>query len=104
MRVLREYQGTVVRLTEERLAHILEHPEMRGSEGLVEETLLHPQLMIQSVSDEQAKLYYRYYVATRIGDKFLCVVVKVVPNDAFVVTAYFTDKPKKGAVLWSARP
>lgn len=30
MRVLRDYQGLSVRLTDERLAHILEHPEMNG--------------------------------------------------------------------------
>lgn len=29
-------------------------------------------------------------------------VVKVTTGDAFVLTAYVTDKPKKGTVLWSA--
>jgi hypothetical protein len=32
----------------------------------------------------------------------LYVVVKVVPDDAFVLTAYLTDKAKKGTVLWNA--
>jgi hypothetical protein len=32
--------------------------------------------------------------------KYLCVVVKVVSEDAFIVTAYYTDAVKKGAVLW----
>lgn len=32
MKVLRDYQGTPIRLTDERLAHILEHPEMKGME------------------------------------------------------------------------
>ena len=35
-----------------------------------------------------------------VGDKYLCVVVKVQAEDAFVVTAYMTDKVKKGNVLW----
>jgi hypothetical protein len=36
-----------------------------------------------------------------LSDKFVCVVVKVKPGDAFVLTAYLTDKPKKGTVLWN---
>jgi len=30
MRVIHDYQGVSIRLTDERLAHILEHPEMEG--------------------------------------------------------------------------
>jgi hypothetical protein len=29
-----------------------------------------------------------------------CVVVKYEENDAFVITAYLTDKPKAGEDLW----
>lgn len=32
MRILRDYEGREVRLTDERFAHILEHPEMVGLE------------------------------------------------------------------------
>ena len=102
MEVITDYQGVAVRLTDERLAHILDHPEMVGLEAAISETLKHPALVIQSISDETARLYYRFYSATRVGDKFVCVVVKVKPGDAFVLTAYLTDKPKKGTVLWSA--
>jgi hypothetical protein len=35
-----------------------------------------------------------------VGGKHLCVVVKVRQDDAFVVTAYLTDRVKKGTVLW----
>lgn len=49
--------GHGVRLTDERVAHILEHPEMNE----------------------------------------MCVVVKYLEGDAFVVTAYLTDQPKSGA-------
>jgi hypothetical protein len=34
-----------------------------------------------------------------VGGKWLCVVVKYVENDAFVVTAYVIDKPKAGEDL-----
>ena len=35
-----------------------------------------------------------------VGGKHLCVVVKVRQEDAFVVTAYLTDRVKKGILLW----
>ncbi len=100
MRVYIDYQGNRVRLTEERLAHILEHPEMRGMETRIPDTLSTPVQVVESLSDVQARLYYRFYVGTRIGNRYLCVVVKVLETDAFVVTAYLTDKVKKGRQLW----
>src|SRR2546422_484143 len=39
MRILRDFQGLEVRLTDERLAHILEHSEMMGSEAAIKHTL-----------------------------------------------------------------
>jgi len=98
--VIVDHQGLAVRLTDERLAH--DHPEMVRLGAAVSETLKGPSLVIQSISDEVARLYYRFYSGTPVGDKFVCVVVKAKPGDAFVLTAYLTDKPKKGTVLWSA--
>jgi hypothetical protein len=100
MRIYVDYQGSRIRLTEERLAHILEHPEMRGMERRIAETLSAPQRVLSSLSDERARLYYRFYIGTRVGNKYLCVVVKVLETDAFVVTAYLTDKVKRGRQLW----
>ena len=77
MRLLYDIHGFPIRLTEERLAHILEHPEMAELEDAIEETLLQPEQIVESLSDPQAHLYYRFYVSTRVGDKFLCVVVRV---------------------------
>jgi len=37
---------------------------------------------------------------TLLGGKWLCVVVKYSVVEPFVLTAYLTDKPKKGEVLW----
>jgi hypothetical protein len=100
MRILRDYHGSAIRLTDERLAHIQEHPEMVGLATAMEETLLHPIRVVESFSDPQARLYYRYYVGTMVGDKFLCVVVKFGGSDAFVLTAYLTDKMKNGVQVW----
>jgi hypothetical protein len=102
MKILEDYRGRQVRLTDERLRHILKHRELAGMEEAVEQTLHDPELIIQSSSDEGAQLCYRLYAGTLLGDKWLCVVLKYT-NDPFVLTAYLTDKPKGGKELWRKR-
>lgn len=103
MRIFKDHEGRAIRLTDERLAHILEHPEMQGMEDRIAETLLRPERVLESLSDPQARLYYRMYVATRVGDKHLCVVVRMADNDAFVLTAYLMTRPAGGRQLWPKR-
>jgi len=100
VRVFRDYQGLLVRLTDERHRHILQHPEMVGLDEEVEHTLAAPDSVVESVSDSETRLYYRYLRRTLVGSKHLCIVIKVRPGDAFVITAYLTDKVKKGRMLW----
>lgn len=100
MTILTDYQGRAVRLTAERRTHIQEHPEMVGLEQAIADTLRQPTLVIQSLADPAAALHYRFYFGTRVGDKWLCVVVKYSALDTFVLTAYLTDQPKKGTQLW----
>jgi hypothetical protein len=78
----------------------LEHPEMRGMELSLEETVQRPTLIVESSTDAFVHLNYRFYSGTAMGDKWLCVVVKYVEDDAFVLTAYLTDQPKKGNQVW----
>ena len=100
MRILNDHEGRAIRLTDERLAHILEHPEMQGMEGRIEETVRRPEKVFESLSDPQARLYYRLYLGTQVGDKHLCVAVKVADNDAFMLTAYLVRQPAGGKQLW----
>ena len=103
MKVLEDCFGHKVRLTDERLAHILEHPEMAGMAGEIERVLRTPQLVRRSRSDDAVRLYYEFYAQTLVGGKWLCAVVKYAPDDAFIVTAYLTDKPKPGEDLWPTK-
>ena len=98
--MVRDVWGNSVNLTDERKSHLLEHPEMRGQEARLSETLIEPEAVVQSRSDDAIRLFYRYYKRLAIGDKYLCVVVKYIEGNAFIITAYFTDKVKKGEVLW----
>jgi hypothetical protein len=87
-------------LTAKRKSYILEHPEMAGQEQKITETIKHPDVIVQSRSDETVRLFHRYYQGLSIGDKHLCVVVKYTEENIFIITAYFTDKVKRGEVLW----
>jgi hypothetical protein len=97
---LRDTWGNSLNLSDERKSHILEHPEMIGHETKLSETLIEPEAVVQSRSDDDIRLFYRHYKRLIIGDKYLCVVVKYTISNAFIITAYFTDKVKKGEVLW----
>jgi hypothetical protein len=102
MRQLTDFQGRSVRLTDERLAHILGHPEMAGFDTQIDDVLRNPETVVRSRTDPTVNLCYRFYAQTAVGGKWLCVVVKYVLNDAFVLTAYLTDKIKAGEIWFDA--
>jgi hypothetical protein len=97
--MLTDFQGCEIRLSDERWRHIMTHPEMAGLDAALEETLRIPDLVVRSRSDPATALCYRYYLRTLVGGKWLCVVVKY-SVVAFVLTAYLTDNPKKGELIW----
>lgn len=100
MKVIRDCFARSVRLTDERLAHILQHQELAGMEEEISRVLQAPAEVRLSRLDQNVQLFYEYYAKTRVGGKWLCVVVKYLPDDAFVVTAYLTDQLKPGESLW----
>ncbi|MBI5529350.1 MAG: hypothetical protein HY897_23745 [Deltaproteobacteria bacterium] len=67
------------------------------------ETLERPAIVRRSKSDAAVRLFYAFREKTLVGGKWLCVVVKYREDDAFVVTAYLTDRPKEGEELWPTR-
>ena len=46
---------------------------------------------------------FAYYDTTPVTEKYLCVVVKELTDDIFIITAYFTDKIKRGEILWKRK-
>lgn len=103
MKLVTDCFGRGIRITDERLDHILAHTEMAGMAEEIERTLRQPQLVRRSRSDASVRLFYEFYSRTLVGGKWLCVVVKYMQVDAFVVTAYLTDKPKAGEDLWPTK-
>jgi hypothetical protein len=58
MKILHDFRGLAIRLTDERREHILEHPEMMEMEPAIEETLRDPERVVLSLSDPEVHLYF----------------------------------------------
>ena len=93
-----------IRLSDERRIHIeFDHPEMSEQIDRISETLCFPDIIIESKSDSEVELFYKHYNSTPVTDKYLCVIVKSGLDDLFILTAYFTDKIKRGSILWKRK-
>lgn len=100
MKYFKDKDGTSIRLTDERLNHILFHPEMIDMQDKIHETLNNPDYIIKSNFDERVRLYNKFYITRQFGGKYLCVVVKFDDNDAFILTSYIINKLPEGELLW----
>ncbi len=95
-----DYLGRDVVWSSGRLEHIQSnHPVMATHISLVEETLLTPDQVRQSTTSPNFHLYYRWYTGLDvIGDKYICVVARVTPIEVGIITAYPTDRLKRGGL------
>ena len=59
MKIIRDCFGRSVRLTDERLAHIMEHAELAGMEDEIERLLQSPTEVRRSRSDDNVMLFTR---------------------------------------------
>lgn len=99
-RTLRDRFGRAVRLTQEREAHILRHPELRRQIDKLEAVLREPDVIVRSLRDPDVHLYHKHYRETPVTEKYFLVAVKIKETDAFIITAFFTDTVKKGERIW----
>jgi len=104
MKWFRDIHNRRIRLSHERQEHIeTDHPEMPGQIDKVQEVLLNHDMIIRSTVDLDVELFYRHYDITPVTEKYLCVVVKVLTDDLFIITAYSTDMMKGGETLWKRK-
>jgi hypothetical protein len=76
---------------------VRKHDTLAGLEDAVTEALQHPRYIRVSREDDCVFLYY----APR--DKYvLCVVCRHLNGDGFIITAYLTDRVKKGVTVYEA--
>ena len=103
MRMFRDYLNRPIRLTSERLEHILEHPEMIEFIDDIEDVIQNPEVVIQSKVDINVELYYNKKLTKLFGNKWLCVVVKFNDIDGFILTSYISRNLIKGETLWERK-
>lgn len=99
--VLTDHQGRNVRFTQERLEHVLEHPEMVGQLDRITETLRTPERVVASAVDRSVHVYCRFYATTPVTSKYMHVAIKLLSDDAFVLTAYYSSRVKRGDPVWA---
>lgn len=90
--------GRRIKLTEKRWNHIAEtHPELKDMLKDLKGAMEDPELIKRSVYNKNVVLFYRYYGHIYEG-KYMCVVVRL--DEESIITAYITDRIKKGEVVW----
>ncbi len=73
---------------------------MENQRRRIGETLAEPDEVRRSDHDNAIHLYYQHYDTTPVTEKFLLVVTKVVVDDPFVITAFYTDRLKSGERIY----
>ena len=104
IRWFKDIHNRWIRLTYERQEHIeSDHPEMSGQIDRIRDALANPDMIVRSRTDSDVEMFYKYYSITPVTEKYLCVVVKVLARDSFIITAYFTNTIKRGGMLWKRK-
>ena len=91
------YFNKIIRTTAEYWQKIVDekHPSTKGNEQKVILTIQNPDEIRQSKKYRDIFLYYKLF-----GDKHICVVIKILNDEGFIVTAYHTTKIKEGGSVW----
>ncbi len=95
---VRAKNGGLIRTSRKywRLITRVKHPLVAGKEEEVIKTLKDPILIKESIADKKVHLYY-----TKMNSsKYFCVVVKNEGRRGFIITAYITNRIKKGKLIW----
>ncbi|MFQ5800095.1 MAG: DUF4258 domain-containing protein [Candidatus Hydrothermarchaeales archaeon] len=94
----------VVRTTHEywRFITASKHPIIKVYEGEVKETLKSPDEIRLSRKDEKVFLFYKRY--KNLGNRYICVLIKRLNGDGFIITAYMADNVKRGKIVWKKSP
>lgn len=97
---VRSKLGKTIRVTKSYWKIISEkkHPSVAGRVEEAKLALMDPVDVRRSRYDSSIYLYYR-----RLDDTLICVVAKHLNEEGFAVTAYLTDRIKRGETVWKKR-
>ena len=89
MRRFIDEHGNEVRLTDQRLRHMLRrHPEMAFQMHRLADTLAQPDAVRVSRSSSTVRLHYRMYPDLRSRNRYICLVVKMGRSCSSILTGY----------------
>lgn len=94
---VRSVLNVQVRITEEYWDFLItvKHPPLRDREQDVKTTLQDADEVRVSKVDAKVFLYYK-----KMDKRFICVVVRHLNGEGFIISAYPTDAKKEGQVKW----
>jgi len=97
---VKSYDGRRIRLTEVQWLHIVFfHPEVEGEQNRIKSVLKKPEVVVEGATSD-TKVCYKMFRATPVSRKYLAVVIKVLDREGFIMTSYFTERIRRGKVLW----
>ncbi len=88
---IKDENGRIIYLTDERYNHILKHPEMSNRLEEIKDFLINPNIVVESKTDKNVNVYYKY---NKDRIKYLLVAVKYLNGKGFIITSFYTDKIK----------
>ena len=68
----------------------------------ITETVRSPELVVATRLDDSVHVYHRFHETTPVTSKYLQVAVKLLVDDAFILTAFYSSRPKRGETVWQA--
>jgi len=94
------YDGKRIRLTNVQWVHIVFfHPEVENQQEKMIAVLEEPEIVIEGATSD-TKICYKMFRSTPVSRKRLAVVIKVLDAEGFIMTSYFTERVRRGKVLW----
>ena len=92
--------GRTLRLTNEGWSHICTvHPELKKELNKVKQTVKTPDLIKQG-NRADTFTFYKFFSKTIVSPKHLVLVIKYLNIEGFLLTGYFTERIRKGEILW----
>ena len=87
--------GRKLRMTSWNWEHVIRrHPYISSEREKIIETLENPDKITNSLKDEKARFYYKYYKHRQSTNKFMMVLVKYLNGEGFIVSAHFVPRTK----------
>jgi len=63
------------------------------------QVIQNPKVVLEGATKD-TRICYRFYQSTPVTSKYLAVIIKLLNREGFIITSYFTQRMRKGVVVW----